>query len=125
MRAPLDALAEIPELYRVNGSFANHEAYALHRELLARRGDRIDPRVARRIVPFAERTAVNIESVTALVRCAQSHGMATLLRHRQHIRITMLINLMGARGKALADSLSLLVIAIFSGVIMKSLPLAR
>ncbi|MEJ1995315.1 MAG: TRAP transporter small permease [Limibacillus sp.] len=43
-------------------------------------------------------------------------GMATLLRHRQHIRITMLTNLMGARGKALADSLSLLVIAIFSGV---------
>jgi len=43
-------------------------------------------------------------------------GMATLLRHRQHIRITMLIGLLGTKGKALADGFSLLVIAGFSAV---------
>ncbi len=43
-------------------------------------------------------------------------GMATLLRRRQHIRITMLLQLMGRNGRRLAESFSMLVIAVFSGV---------
>ena len=56
-RLELPELREIVELYRSYGSFANHEAYALHRELFERHGASIDPRVAARILPFAERPA--------------------------------------------------------------------
>jgi TRAP-type C4-dicarboxylate transport system permease small subunit len=41
-------------------------------------------------------------------------GMAVLLRRREHIRITLLIGLLGARGRWLAELLTLLFIAGFS-----------
>jgi C4-dicarboxylate transporter DctQ subunit len=44
-------------------------------------------------------------------------GMAALLRRRQHIRITMLLALLGPRALAFAESFSLLFIAVFSGAV--------
>lgn len=44
-----DALDEIPGCYR-NGGLAGAESYAWHRELIARAGDRYDPRVLARIM---------------------------------------------------------------------------
>ncbi len=43
-------------------------------------------------------------------------GMSTLLRRRQHIRITMITGQLGPRGRAISEAFSFLVIAIFSGV---------
>ncbi|WP_260706188.1 amidase [Edaphobacter flagellatus] len=48
-----DALDEIPQCYRYGG-IAAAESYAWHRELIARAGDRYDPRVLTRIVRGGE-----------------------------------------------------------------------
>lgn len=56
-RRPLDALSAILSLYREHGSFANHEAFALYEEMIASHGADMDPRVAKRIVEFADRPA--------------------------------------------------------------------
>lgn len=54
---PLPALLELDGLYLRYGSFAAHEAWALHEELLARAGARIDARVSSRIRAAAGRLA--------------------------------------------------------------------
>jgi aspartyl-tRNA(Asn)/glutamyl-tRNA(Gln) amidotransferase subunit A len=55
--APLETLAELDALYARWGSFAAHEAWALHEELLTRRGSAMDPRVVTRIRAAAQRPA--------------------------------------------------------------------
>jgi len=55
--SPLPELAELDGLYARYGSFAAHEAWALHEELLERAGERIDPRVSQRIRAVAGRPA--------------------------------------------------------------------
>ncbi len=49
-RAPVPEFLEILELYRQHGSLAEHEAYRLYRDLVERRGEAVDPRVASRVV---------------------------------------------------------------------------
>lgn len=53
----LPLLAEIPETVARYGSFASHEALALYQEMLEQSGERMDPRVVRRILKFRERPA--------------------------------------------------------------------
>jgi len=48
----LPELDEIMTLYGQYGSFASHESLALYEDLLEKRGDDIDPRVAKRILEF-------------------------------------------------------------------------
>jgi aspartyl-tRNA(Asn)/glutamyl-tRNA(Gln) amidotransferase subunit A len=55
--SPLPELAELDALYARYGSFAAHEAWALHAGLLERAGGRIDPRVSQRIRSAAGRPA--------------------------------------------------------------------
>ncbi len=55
---PLAELHEIPQL-SVNGGFPAAEAYAWHRDLLDRAGDRYDPRVGSRIRRGAEMSAAD------------------------------------------------------------------
>ena len=55
--APLEEFAELDGLYARFGSFAAHEAWALHEEVLARHGARMDPRVVERIRAAAGRPA--------------------------------------------------------------------
>jgi aspartyl-tRNA(Asn)/glutamyl-tRNA(Gln) amidotransferase subunit A len=57
--APLPELAELDGLYARFGSFAAHEAWALHEGLLARAGASIDPRVSHRILAAAGRPAAD------------------------------------------------------------------
>ncbi len=45
---PFSEFAMIPQI-NARGAFAGHEGYAIHRELLARRGDQFDPRVRVRL----------------------------------------------------------------------------
>lgn len=54
---PLAELAELDALYPRYGSFAAHEAWALHQELLERHGARMDARVVARIRAVAGRPA--------------------------------------------------------------------
>lgn len=56
-RPEIDALRELNGLYPRYGSFAAHEAYALHQELIERAEPPIDPRVARRILAQRERSS--------------------------------------------------------------------
>lgn len=56
-RRDVPLLDEIPALYARHGTFAGIEGLALHRELLARGGERIDPRVSTRILQHRDRTA--------------------------------------------------------------------
>lgn len=56
-RAESPELAEAAGLYARYGSFAAHEALALYEEDLIRVGDRIDPRVAARILAMRGRSA--------------------------------------------------------------------
>lgn len=49
-RRPWELLQRIPELYERFGHFAVHEAYALYAEMIEEHGDRMDPRVAKRIL---------------------------------------------------------------------------
>jgi aspartyl-tRNA(Asn)/glutamyl-tRNA(Gln) amidotransferase subunit A len=56
--APLPELSELDGLYPRFGSFAAHEAWALHEELLAR-ATSIDPRVSQRILAAAGRPAAD------------------------------------------------------------------
>ena len=49
-RGSWELLAEIPELYGQFGTFAAHEAYALYAEMIEAHGERMDPRVAKRIL---------------------------------------------------------------------------
>jgi len=55
IRGELPTLAEVAGLYPRYGSFAAHEANALHGELLARARPPVDPRVASRILAVSER----------------------------------------------------------------------
>jgi aspartyl-tRNA(Asn)/glutamyl-tRNA(Gln) amidotransferase subunit A len=48
----LPLLAEIPETVARYGSFASHEALALYQEMLERNGERMDPRVVKRVLKF-------------------------------------------------------------------------
>lgn len=54
-RRPLRQLASILDLYAEHGSFAAHEAFALYERMIDQHGDRMDPRVARRIVDVEHR----------------------------------------------------------------------
>ncbi|HEX7000703.1 MAG TPA: amidase family protein [Trueperaceae bacterium] len=56
-RGALDALNDAPEMYRRYGSFASHEAWALYEDVLREHDSEIDPRVARRILEYADRPA--------------------------------------------------------------------
>ncbi len=64
--AELPELAEIRRLYREHGPLAAHEAFRLYRDLVERAGDRMDPRVAARVLEAARYTADDF----ALVRQA-------------------------------------------------------
>lgn len=55
VRRPEGALQELLGLYRSFGSFAAHEAFALHEDLLRRADPPIDPRVAERIHAVSKR----------------------------------------------------------------------
>ena len=55
VRRPEPAFADALELYRRYGSFAAHEAFALHEALLRRAEPPIDPRVAERILAVHQR----------------------------------------------------------------------
>ena len=57
--APLEELAELDGLYARYGSFAAHEAWALHEDLLAAHGARMDARVVDRIRAAAARPAAD------------------------------------------------------------------
>lgn len=56
-RRPVPVLDRVAELYARHGTFAGIEGYALHRQLLERGGDRIDPHVSTRVLAYASRTA--------------------------------------------------------------------
>ncbi len=64
--AELPELDEIRRLYRAHGALAAHEAFRLYRDLVEREGDRMDPRVAARILAAGRFT----EDDFALVRQA-------------------------------------------------------
>lgn len=57
VRRPLPQLERILDLYGALGSFAAHESFALYEDTIAQHGDAMDPRVARRILEFADRPA--------------------------------------------------------------------
>ncbi|HYH39619.1 MAG TPA: amidase [Azospirillum sp.] len=59
----LATLAAIPRA-NAKGGFASPEAYAWHRELLARSGDRYDPRVSARILRGQEQSAADYIELT-------------------------------------------------------------
>lgn len=56
-RRPASDLGELDGLFGRYGSFAAHEAFALHGEMLRRAGSRVDPRVARRVMAVQDRPA--------------------------------------------------------------------
>lgn len=62
--APLEALREAPDLYRRYGSFASHEAWALYERELVKHGEEVDPRVAHRILEYADRPAKDYVRLT-------------------------------------------------------------
>lgn len=55
-RRPVPLLDRVAELYARHGTFAGIEGLAIHRELLERGGERIDPRVSTRILAYADRS---------------------------------------------------------------------
>ena len=55
-RRDVPVLDRVAELYERHGTFAGIEGLALHRELLERGGERIDPRVSSRILAYGTRT---------------------------------------------------------------------
>ena len=56
-RRTVPELQTIRDLYARYGSFASHESFALYEDVLMRRGNDIDPRVARRILEYKTRPA--------------------------------------------------------------------
>lgn len=63
-RREIPALAELDDLYGRYGSFAAHEALALYEERLERAGDRVDARVAARILAGRGRPATDYLRLT-------------------------------------------------------------
>jgi aspartyl-tRNA(Asn)/glutamyl-tRNA(Gln) amidotransferase subunit A len=64
-RRPSTELTALDELYGRYGSFAAHESLALYRDVLERDGDRMDPRVVRRILAARERTSTDYVRLVA------------------------------------------------------------
>jgi aspartyl-tRNA(Asn)/glutamyl-tRNA(Gln) amidotransferase subunit A len=55
-RRKVPVLDQVAEVYGRHGTFAGIEGFALHRKLLERGGDRIDPRVSSRVLAYGTRT---------------------------------------------------------------------
>jgi Asp-tRNA(Asn)/Glu-tRNA(Gln) amidotransferase A subunit family amidase len=63
-RRPVPLLQEVTKLYNQYGSFASHEALALHEDLIEEFGERMDPRVTRRIMEVKGRPATEYIRLT-------------------------------------------------------------
>src|SRR5690606_11338095 len=55
-------------LFRRYGSFASHEAWAMYERELVEHGDKVDPRVAHRILEYADRPAKDYIKLTLAMR---------------------------------------------------------